>query len=240
MLKRAKQKELGQSLLSANDITNAHLQAVHDVQEDRERMRNLDKVLIETPRVNKKKKKGEDEFEYSLRPTATLKINNDRYSVMFRDEMIIEAAGDRWNKGAAVVVRAVLESALDKESAITDMRTHKHVGFNEIMERIPKSQHAVLAAGIYRAEDRSPSEVIGQYLLIAAGEDQLIADSGAFLRREGGSSSPRYTVELESVCVRMRTALLDQLVRERLGDKAARVLAVVVKAQKATEHTVSL
>ncbi|RSH81385.1 RNA polymerase III subunit C82 [Saitozyma podzolica] len=225
--KRQLIKDTGFTMPSAQSLADLQAKSAYEIETEREELRSLGRVLIKTPKVGKKKK-AKEEFDYSLKPDVALRINNDRYGVLIRDELVVKAAEDRWNKGAAEVVRAVLAASLDEESTLKDTRTLADVGFNEIVERIPNKAHVVKVHG----------EIVRTYLAILAGEDQMLANGGAFLRREGSSSNPGFKVELESIAVRLRASLLSELVRQRLNDPAARVLAVVAKAQIASETTV--
>ena len=195
-------------------------------------------MLSQTDKRGKKRKgKGIEDIEYSLNPSISLRINYDRYGVLVRDELIVKAAEDRWNKGAAEVVRAVLAASLVVDSVLANGRTNKEVGVDEIFERIPPTSHVLLTTGMALTSKKPVTEILRQYLSVLAGEDQIVENGGAFLRRND-ATSPGYTVELESVCRRLRATLLTEMVRERLGDKAARVLAVVAKASKVGETTV--
>jgi DNA-directed RNA polymerase III subunit RPC3 len=235
--KRQLIKDTGFTMPSAQSLADLQAKSAYEIETEREELRSLGRVLIKTPKVGKKKK-AKEEFDYSLKPDVALRINNDRYGVLIRDELVVKAAEDRWNKGAAEVVRAVLAASLDEESTLKDTRTLADVGFNEIVERIPNKAYPTLMAGLQGMSSKSTGEIVRTYLAILAGEDQMLANGGAFLRREGSSSNPGFKVELESIAVRLRASLLSELVRQRLNDPAARVLAVVAKAQIASETTV--
>lgn len=236
--KRRQLREHGQFLLSPNDLANIQSQSEYEVVQERNELRHIDRILVKNEKRGKKKKgKGVEEYEYSLKPNVHLRVNYDRYGVLMRDELIIKAAEDRWNKSAAEVVRAVLAASLDEDSVLAEGRTHKDVGVNEIVQVIPQSSYPLLVAGMVPASSKSVPELVREYLSILAGEDQMIGNGGAFLKRDG-STNPSYVVELESICKRLKATLLTELVRDRLGDRAARVLAVVAKASKAGETTV--
>jgi len=213
---------------------------MYEVVTERNDMRSIDRVLQKTEKLVKKKrgKVVPEEYDYSLRPKIHLRVNYDRYGVLIRDELIIKAAEDRWNKAAAEVLRAVLDASLDEDSVLASCRTHKDVGVNEIVERVPQSSYDLLLAGMPTVGNKSIGEIVRQYLSIMAGEDQMIGNGGAFLERND-ATNPGYKVEVESICKHLRASLLTELVRERLGDRAARVLAVVAKASKAGETTVN-
>lgn len=136
-------------------------------------------------------------------------------------------------------MRAVLDASLRDASLLKDDRTHDPVGINSIISLIPPSSAPILLAGLGLSSKSSIPDLVRAYLSVLAGEDQLTGTgAGAFLQREG-STNPGYKVEFEAICVKMREAMLSDLVREKLGDKAARVLAVVTRSSKAFETTVS-
>jgi DNA-directed RNA polymerase III subunit RPC3 len=226
-------------MLSANQLAEVEAESNYEVLMERDEQRNLHRILEKTEK-RRKKKKGKDveEFDYHLKPNIHLRVNFDRFGVLMRDELIIKAAEDRWNKGAAEVVRAVLAASLQDHSVLSDSRTHNEVGVTEIVDRLSPSTHQLLVAGMAGSGSKSVPEIVSQYLSVLAGEDQMVGNGGAFLSRNT-MADPGYMVEVESICTRLRASLLTELVRERLGVKAARVLAVVAKASKAGETTVS-
>ncbi|ODN79044.1 hypothetical protein L202_04548 [Cryptococcus amylolentus CBS 6039] len=231
----------GSSLLSANDLENCRLEASHDVRTEATSLRAVSNILIQKPKIDPKKKRKPananpiDDFDFSLKENVHLRVNYDRYGVFIRNELIVKAAEDRWNKGAGVVMRAVLEGSVQDSSALRDDRTHDPVSINTIISSIPPSSAPLLLAGISAPSKSSLPDLARHYLTILAAEDQV--GNGGWLVREG-STNPGYRVEFEAICVRMRESLLGDLVREKLGDKAARVLAVVTKSNKAFETTI--
>lgn len=232
-------------MLSPADIDNINLEARHYVMEERKALRDVRTVLARTERQGRKKKgKGSEEFEYSLDPNTALRINYERYNLLIRDELLVKAAEDRWNKGAAEVMRAVLAASLNDESSLADIRTFNPPGYNEILEKISSASHGVLTAGIAGFSSSSSSssskaipEIVRQYLRILAEADAAQPSGNQFLNMQDGGRS--YMVELERIATKLRETLLFELVRERLGDKAARVLAVVARTGKISETNVS-
>ncbi|WVO22875.1 uncharacterized protein IAS62_004218 [Cryptococcus decagattii] len=241
--KRRLAQAQGSALLSANDINNCHLEAAHDVRTANESLRAITRVLITKPKVDKSAKrrktgKAVEESDYELKHDVHLRLNYDRYGVLMRNDLIVKAAEDRWNKGAGIVMRAVLDASLRDTSLLKDDRTHDPVGINSIISLIPPSSAPILLAGLGLSSKSSIPDLVRAYLSVLAGEDQLTGSgAGAFLQREG-STNPGYKVEFEAICVKMREAMLSDLVREKLGDKAARVLAVVTRSSKAFETTI--
>jgi DNA-directed RNA polymerase III subunit RPC3 len=226
-------------MLSANELDNHQAQAQHETEEERQRWRDTQHVLVKTERAGSKKNRGPVEYDYSLKPDIPLRINYDRFNVLIRDELIVRAAEDRWNRGVAEVLRATLIAALGDDSHLSDGRTYNAVGFNDILDSIPSSAHPYLFAGmtgISSSSSKAIPEIVRQYLRILVDEDAL---SGSGTRFLSSDSDRTYRVELELISNRMRESMMAELVRERLGSKAARVLSVVAKAGKISETMVS-
>lgn len=237
-LKRSKLLEKGQVMLSANEVDNITKQSAHETQAERAEWRNIAHILVVTERHVKKKTKSKDaEQEYSLKPDICLRINYDRYNVLIRDEAIIHAAEERWNLGAGVIMRAILACALKPESTMTDDRTPISVSVNEILDKIPKDRISVIVHGMEGAKSSRHVEAVKQFLRVMAEEDAVLGSGNPFLSVDVGSTA--YKVEFERIAAKLRENLLAKLVRERLGDHAARVLAVVARAGKVSETTVS-
>lgn len=214
------------------------MSARNEIMNEREAHADLSHVLIRREKVGKKRKKLDDEYDYDLKPDIHLRINHDRYGVLIRDELIVKAAEDRWNDGAGIVMRAVCAASINEHSSLSDTRTHSDVMFNEVIARIPESAYPILGYGIAGGNKQTTSEVVRKYLQILAGEDQMLANGSAFLSKTS-STNPAYRIELERICIKIREALLAELVRQRAGERAGRVLAVVTKAKIASEQTVS-
>lgn len=225
-------------MLSPNDIDNITKQAEHETAEERAKWRDIGNVLVITERNTKKKQKSkEPEIEYSLKPDVSIRLNYDRYNVHIRDEAIIHATEERWNLGAGVIMRAILACALRDESTMTDDRTPVAVGLNEVLDRIPKAHLAVVVEGMEGSKVSKHVEAVKQFLRLMAEEDAVLGSGSPFLSVDSGSTA--YMVEFERIAVKLRENVMAKLVRERLGDHAARVLAVVTRAGKVSETTVS-
>ncbi|KAK8854944.1 hypothetical protein IAR55_003683 [Kwoniella newhampshirensis] len=231
----------GSALLSPQDQSNLNDEAQFEVRQEREGHRDIHRVLIQKAKVEKEKKrrkgKAVEEFDYELKSDIPLRVNYDRYGVLIRNELIVKAAEDRWNKGAGVVMRAILDASLRDTSVLRDDRTHDAVGPVEIMDRIPNTDYPLLLAGLGVSTKTAVSDLVRHYLNLLAGEDQMVGAGGVFLQKEG-TTNPGYQVELEAICRRLRETMLTELVRQKLGDKAARVLTVVSKSSKVFETTV--
>ncbi|WWC90893.1 uncharacterized protein L201_005830 [Kwoniella dendrophila CBS 6074] len=240
----------GTAMLSANDLENCEKKAQYEIREERESLQDIRRILVERPKIDKDKKKSrsknvlknnnnnnEDLFDYELKDDIHLSINYDRYGILIRNELIIKAAEERWNKAVGIVMKSVLESSLKESSRLNEERSNDSIGTNEIISRISNSDHPILLAGLTISSKSNAAEAVRHYLNILSGDDGSSSSQNTFLRKDSGSN-PGFIVEIEIICRKLRENLLYQLVREKLGDKAARVLAVVSKSSKAFETTV--
>ncbi|OCF57449.1 DNA-directed RNA polymerase III subunit RPC3 [Kwoniella mangroviensis CBS 10435] len=241
----------GTAMLSANDLDHCEKNAQYEIIQERESLQDIRRVLIERPKIDKDKSKkrgknkaafgggGLDEFDYSLQQDVHLRINHDRYGILIRNELIVKAAEERWNKSFGIILKATLDAALNESSRLNEERTNDSIGINEIVSLIPTEDYKYLTAGLLISSKSTIPDIVRNYLNILSGDDgySISGNNGNFLRRDNGTN-PGYIVEFELICRRLKQNLLYQLVREKLGDKAARVLAVVNKSSKAFETTV--
>ncbi|KAK6910670.1 hypothetical protein I203_104702 [Kwoniella mangroviensis CBS 8507] len=241
----------GTAMLSANDLDHCEKNAQYEIIQERESLQDIRRVLIERPKIDKDKSKkrgknkaafgggGLDEFDYSLQQDVYLRINHDRYGILIRNELIVKAAEERWNKSFGIILKATLDAALNESSRLNEERTNDSIGINEIVSLIPTEDYKYLTAGLLISSKSTIPDIVRNYLNILSGDDgySISGNNGNFLRRDNGTN-PGYIVEFELICRRLKQNLLYQLVREKLGDKAARVLAVVNKSSKAFETTV--
>ncbi|WVN88622.1 uncharacterized protein L203_103833 [Cryptococcus depauperatus CBS 7841] len=244
-IKRRTAQSKGSSLLSANDIQNCLLEATHETRVHLHSVCIPSRALIKREKMEKEKKNrkktnqilNQEEYSYDLKKDIHIRINYDRYGVLIRNGLIAKAAEDRWNQGAGIVMRAALEASLSDTSSLSDDRTHDPVSLNSILPKIPPSSGPLLLAGISASSKTSVPDLVRSYLSMMAGEDHSAGTGVTFLSREG-STNPMYRIEIENICAKLREGVVMDMVREKLGDKAARVLEVVRRSAKAFETTI--
>lgn len=223
-------------ILSAAELARIDRDSHEAVDDARKALRHKDRVLIA------KKAKKDRPTEYSLRPDIPLCINHDRYGILIRDQILVEAARDHWNEGAAEIFRAVLAASLDDESTLADPRTNTAVSVTRVQEHVRKGPKLVnnIRTVVNGSRSKVSEEMLtSEYLAIMSGADQMIDNGTAFLSKQSAGSNPTYYVEIERICVQLRANVLKDIVHERVGAEARRVLSVVMEARLASEQTVS-
>lgn len=181
----------------------------------------------------------------AINPAAYFYINFDKFALLMRDELVVKAASDRLNPEAGQVVLSLLAINADGPSASLSQTQSPPVTVHQIVHRLPPNLK--LHKGIFDPSDvltasSSPAELVACFCALLAAEDNPTA-SGArtqILAKVKGArdSSASYAVEFEGVCRRLKGRVLDSVVRERWGDDAGRVMAVVLKNGKMDEKHV--
>ncbi|TXT13111.1 hypothetical protein VHUM_01512 [Vanrija humicola] len=226
----------GTKLHSVNVLAELRRTAAHEIDEERKQYRDPASALRQV--TNKKSKEKVDDSDFEVHDHIPLRVNHDKFNVLIRNEMLIKAAEDRWNVAAAEVLRAVLKASIEHQMEAKEIRTEEGVGINKIVDQIPTSQHKMLMAGITGVGSKGIPEIVRQYLAVMSGDDLATDQTGSRFLSHSEHSSPVYWVEIENICTALKASLLIELVRERIDDKAARVLAVVARARYASETMV--
>lgn len=233
---------MGTKLHSANTLAELRKVSISEINDERRAFRDPQRALkeVKTKRSAKDvaKSKGDPDEKWEVLDDVPLRVNYDKYNVLIRNELIIKAAEDRWNRAAGEVMRAVLTASLQYQHDPKEMRTDQPVGVTSIVDHLPTSSHKLLMAGIAGQSSKNVPELVRQYLAVMSGDDLASDNTGARFLSHTDHSSPSYFVEIENICTSLKASLLTELVRDRIDDKAARVLAVVARAHFASETMV--
>lgn len=224
---------------TARDLDVLRDDTARNLRLEDEDLRDTGRALIksERPGYKKGKMRGDDRYQWSIRPNVALRLNNDRFGVVIRDEVIVKAASDRWNDAAAEVVRALLKAVFNEKSRLNNHASTQATA-DEIEKNIPKGKVGLLQAGVSGFKSKVLADLIPIYLNTMSNVDNLDRESNPFLSLDP-SGRAAFQVEFEAIAVKARANLLLDLVRGTLGGRGARVLAAVAKAHHITEQQVS-
>ncbi|CED85196.1 RNA polymerase III (C) subunit [Phaffia rhodozyma] len=194
---------------------------------------------------SKTKKPKLDDDALRISDSVYLYVNMDRFNVLIRNDLIVKAASDRFNVEAGSVVAAMLKSSHSSQMKVSEIRSDP-VTIYQISQAIPRNLE--LFRGIFDPSSTldsssAPQAFIQTYLSLLGSEDNPTSSGqqAAFVGRSKSArdSAGSYQVEFETVCRRLKRRVLDAVVRERWGDDAARVVAVVLKYGKMDEKHIS-
>ncbi|KAJ7261403.1 RNA polymerase III subunit RPC82-domain-containing protein [Mycena haematopus] len=186
------------------------------------------------PRSTKRKAVEEEEDEV-VDPEVYFRVNCDRFNIHIRNTLIVKAAKERYNDGAALVLKTALKVTESKQKNLSDVRTEP-VSVSNIA--VSLSDHEDLASGlILKTKTPSNTQCIKDYLgLLACADNPTPAGrAAAFLSH----ASSKVQVEFETICKRLRRRVLESVTRERHGAMGVRILRLLLDSGKMDEKQIS-
>ncbi|KAF8184955.1 RNA polymerase III subunit RPC82-domain-containing protein [Mycena galopus ATCC 62051] len=184
------------------------------------------------PRSTKRKVVEEEEV---VDPEVYFRVNYDRFNIHIRNALIVKAAKERYNDGAALVVKTTLKVTEAKQKALSDVRTEP-VSVSNIA--VSLSDQEDLASGlILKTKSPSNTQCIKDYLgLLSCADNPTPAGrAAAFLSH----ASSKVQVEFETICKRLRRRVLESVTRERHGAMGVRILRLLLDSGKMDEKQIS-
>ncbi|KAJ7236733.1 RNA polymerase III subunit RPC82-domain-containing protein [Mycena haematopus] len=178
------------------------------------------------PRSTKRKAVEEEEDEV-VDPEVYFRVNCDRFNIHIRNTLIVKAAKERYNDGAALVLKTALKVTESKQKNLSDVRTEP-VSVSNIA--VSLSDHEDLASGlILKTKTPSNTQCIKDYLGLLA-----CADNPTPAGRAAAFPFPCITI-----CKRLRRRVLESVTRERHGAMGVRILRLLLDSGKMDEKQIS-
>ncbi|KAJ7184204.1 RNA polymerase III subunit RPC82-domain-containing protein [Mycena filopes] len=175
------------------------------------------------------------EEEEVVDPTVYFRINCERFNVHIRNTLIVNAAKERFNDGAALVLKTTLKVTESKQKNLSDVRTEP-VTVSNIA--VSLSDQEDLSSGlILKTKNPSNTACLKDYLglLSSADNPTLAGRAAAFLSYNSG----KVQVEFETICKRLRRRVLESVTRERHDAQGVRILRLLLDTGKMDEKQIS-
>ncbi|KAH9001457.1 hypothetical protein EDB92DRAFT_1826755 [Lactarius akahatsu] len=163
------------------------------------------------------------------------RVNYPKFNIHIRNKLIEAAARERFNDGAASVLKATLKATESKQKTITDIRSDPTTAANISMQL--EHDHA-LASGLV-LNTRKPKNIVlvKAYLNMLAFVDNPTPTGRAssFVSLNGS----KVYVEFGIIASRLRRRVLEAVTRERHGDEGVRILRLLIDSGKVDEKQIS-
>ncbi|KAF8275219.1 hypothetical protein EI94DRAFT_1768490 [Lactarius quietus] len=163
------------------------------------------------------------------------RVNYDKFNTHIRNKLIEAAARERFNDGAALVLKATLKATESKQKTITDVRSDPTTAAN--ISTHLEHDHS-LASGLI-LNTRKPKNIVlvKAYLSMLAFVDNPTpaGRASSFVSLNGS----KVYVEFEIIASRLRRRVLEAVTRERHGDDGVRILRLLLDSGKADEKQIS-
>ncbi|KAH9048495.1 hypothetical protein EDB84DRAFT_1456318 [Lactarius hengduanensis] len=163
------------------------------------------------------------------------RVNYAKFNTHIRNKLIEAAARERFNDGAASVLKATLKATESEQKTITDIRSDPTTAANISMQL--EHDHA-LASGLV-LNTRKPKNIVlvKAYLNTLAFVDNPTPTGRAssFVSLNGS----KVYVEFGIIASRLRRRVLEAVTRERHGDEGVRILRLLIDSGKVDEKQIS-
>jgi DNA-directed RNA polymerase III subunit RPC3 len=107
-----------------------------------------------------------------------------------------------------------------------------------ILNNLSTSQLKQLPHGLTSAPKGKDIALVEAYVQILSADDARSEFAASFLEREGDTNTAAYRVQFDRICTQLKAAVLSKLVKEKLSEKAARILQILIRGKKLSEQQV--
>ncbi|KDR81424.1 hypothetical protein GALMADRAFT_221286 [Galerina marginata CBS 339.88] len=184
------------------------------------------------PRTNKRKLSEDEDI---VNDAVYFKVNYEKFNVHIRNSIIEKAAKERFNDGAALVVRAAMKATESSQMNLCEPRSSA-TSIGSVSMHIPEDID--LSAGlVYSSKKVSNLTCIKDYLGMLASADNPTPEgrASAFV----SYSSSKVQVEFETIGQRLRQNIVESVARYKHGENGVRILRLLSKTGKMDEKQIS-
>ncbi|KZV69059.1 hypothetical protein PENSPDRAFT_652745 [Peniophora sp. CONT] len=182
-----------------------------------------------------KRSKHSDEPVDVVDDDVYFRVNHDKFNVHIRNKIIVNAARERFNDGAAQVMQAALKAIQDKSRTVKDPRSDP-MSVSDIIRHITDEE--ALASGLIMPSKKPKTpDIIQQYLHMLALHDN--ATPTGLSQRFIALLNKKVQVEFDAIGARLRTRVLEAVTRERHGSAGVRVLRLLLETGKMDEKQIA-
>lgn len=163
------------------------------------------------------------------------RVNFDKFNVHLRNILIEKAVKERFNDGAATIIRAALRMTESTQKHVAEIRSDP-ISAASIATHLNEEEN--LAAGlVYPSKKVSNAACIKDYLGMLASADNPtpIGRAASFVSFE----SSKVQVEFEIISRRLRRKVLEAITRERHGPEGVRIIRLLLETGKMDEKQIS-
>ncbi|KAJ1026931.1 hypothetical protein NDA16_002224 [Ustilago loliicola] len=202
---------------------------------------------------------GAEEFDpaddFEIDPTVWLRVHYDRFDVHLRDEVMIDAVREKYNNTAAEVFRQLIYAGdASTKKSVRDIRSAP-ISVTALSHKLPSDLS--LQKGFDRrsfGKDKSSlptrQEFLAEYCAIFSNSEDMSGKSKTLrlmapasdssTKTAGGSKvASSLTIEFSNVAERMRRDLLRNVIEEKFGTAAIRIMNILREKGKLEEKHIS-
>ncbi|KAJ8589730.1 hypothetical protein M405DRAFT_873883 [Rhizopogon salebrosus TDB-379] len=163
------------------------------------------------------------------------RLNFDKFNIYIRNKLIEMAAGERFNRSAALVMRAALKSTEAKQKSVSDTRSEpaSTAGIAMLI-----SDDENLSTGLATSTKKpSNASLVKDYigLMSAVDNPTPAGTASSFITL----TNNKVYVEFGIISSRLRRRVLEAVARERHGDDGVRIVRLLLDVGKMDEKQIA-
>ncbi|KAJ3741898.1 RNA polymerase III subunit RPC82 helix-turn-helix domain-containing protein [Lentinula detonsa] len=205
------------------------------------------KAKSQLPSTKKRKATSTKEDDGTVVDTVYFRVNFDKFNIHTRNALIEKAVQERYNPGAALVVRAILKITEETQHSVADIRSDPLSVSNIILHLNSEEDEETLTSGLIQSsssKSKSAGSCVKEYLGILSSADNPTPTgrAGAFLEfssKGKGGGSGKVQVLFDIVARRLKRQVLEGVARERHGLEGVRVIRLLMDTGKLDEKQIS-
>ncbi|KAK0445529.1 hypothetical protein EV421DRAFT_1797154 [Armillaria borealis] len=171
-----------------------------------------------------------------LEDSVYFRLNFDKFNIHIRNSLIEKAVRERYNDGAALVIRAALKVTESSQKTLLENRTEPISVANIAMQL---SDEDDLSSGLVFSSKKGASNTtcIKEYLGIMSNADNptTVGKASSFVSYD----SQKVYVEFDLIANRLRRNVLEAVTRERHGTEGVRIVRLLLETGKMDEKQIS-
>ncbi|KAK7440228.1 RNA polymerase III subunit C82 [Stygiomarasmius scandens] len=204
----------------------------------------------QTTKPNKRKTMSDDsnQDDTVVDETVYFRVSPEKFAIHLRNELIEKAAKERFNDGAALVMRAVLKITEDTQVDVSEAKTEP-ISISNIAMHLSSSEdeEKLLSGLIFPSSSKkvSNSTCIKEYLGMLSSADNPTPQGSAakFLSTTRASSgrggSGKIQVDFDIIAKRLRHRVLESVTREKHGVEGLRIVRLLLAEGKMDEKQIA-
>ena len=193
--------------------------------------------------------------DYEIDPSVWLRIHYDRFDVHLRDEVMVDAVREKYNNTAGEVFRQLIYAGdASTKKSVRDVRSAP-ISITTLAHKLPSDLSLQKgfdrrSFGKDKASIPSRQEFLAEYCAIFSNAEDMSGKSkstrlmapasDSSTKTAGGSKvASSLTIEYSNVAERMRKDLLRNVVEEKFGTAAIRIMNILREKGKLEEKHIS-
>ncbi|KAI7855028.1 RNA polymerase III subunit RPC82-domain-containing protein [Circinella umbellata] len=188
------------------------------------------------PSTKKHARKEDDDSEMEVDPSVFFTINFEKYTMMFRNNAIVDYATERVNHTAGQVVKAFLDHGKNKMKSLheDDSPSASPIHIVSMMPSETLTQDDIVLQPDPLDPNKKPGlqEVVRAYIML------LKTDQAGFIKSKDELGANQFAINFSKLRDSMKRRVFEGIIREKYGVATCRIARILIEKGKLDESQV--